>query len=102
MSSSFEANTLAILQPPATPSTTGANEDEELFSCLTSNQNEDFLFLAKEQANFFQRILPAYKTTNRILIPSLCICDKTPEDGQPDSSQILYQNIADSFNLLTD
>ena len=42
---SFEANTLAILQPPATPSTTGANEDEELFSFLTSDQNEDFLFL---------------------------------------------------------
>ena len=48
MSSSFEANTLAILQPPATPSTAGANEDEDLFSFLTSDQNEDYLFLAKE------------------------------------------------------
>ena len=48
MPSSFEANTLAILQPPATPSTTGANEDEELFSFLTSDQNEDFLLLTKE------------------------------------------------------
>ena len=48
----LQAKTLAMFLLPATPSTMGEEEDEEVVSFLTSAQNDDFFFLAKEFANF--------------------------------------------------
>ena len=51
----LQANTLAMFLLPAIPSTMGEEEDEEMVSFLTSAQNDDFPFLAKEFANFLCR-----------------------------------------------
>ena len=40
----FQAKTLAMFLLPATPSTMGEEEDEEVVSFLTSAQNDDFFF----------------------------------------------------------
>ena len=54
ISSNFDANKLAMLSQPLTPSTTGTLLDlDGLFNCLMSDQNSSLLFPANECASFF-------------------------------------------------
>ena len=61
----LQAKTLAMFLLPATPSTMGEEEDEEVVSFLTSAQNDDFFFLAKEFANFLCRKAFCLRITRR-------------------------------------
>ena len=56
ISFNFDANKLAMLPQPLTPSTTGTLPDlDGLFNCLMSDQNSSLLFPANKCASFSVR-----------------------------------------------